>query len=145
MRISQLDLLSSFDRINLSKHYLDNALRLMGKENLKNKRMRDLWTPDYPSTCYCYNVSEFAYWYCIGPHKCSPMVVYVPSLDMNHWFLDMGGVRIDLTADQFANYSDVDYTKARGKGFLPIKGGGPSRRTRLLARYMLYDEDDWQS
>lgn len=77
---------------------------------------------------HCYVASEALYHLLCGSAKPMHMKVH----DLNHWFLLVDGVVIDITADQFD--SPVDYECARGKGFLTKE---PSKRCQELMRRVI--------
>jgi len=112
------------DLIEIQK--LHDALRLMGTKYLK-PQYRGSWSPERPTTGYCYVVAEVLYHY-LAPKGSRPFVIKFDEND-THWFIkDPSGNIIDLTADQF-DYP-VDYTQGKPKGFMTKD---ISRRGRHLA------------
>lgn len=62
------------------------------------------------------------------------MTLVVPGDDTLHRFVKwQDGSIIDLTCDQFDDYSLLDYTQAKPRMFLQTGGRGPSKRARELA------------
>jgi len=113
--------------INQDKLYA--ALRVMGKKHLK-PLYRDYWTPEHPTTGYCYVVAEVAYHY-LAPKGSKPYVMHTGERE-THWFLRApNGVVIDLTADQFDTLPD--YKQGRRANFLTPK---PSKRPKILAEVL---------
>jgi len=131
-----------------TKERLHRILTFWGPSRLKGKRMKEMWKPERPTINYCYVVTEYAYWsfHNYGfPAKCwdrnprfSVHTTKIPSLPgITHWFLreiSTGGV-IDLTADQFENWEEIDYDNSRKTFFLQTGCKGPSFR----ALDLMYD------
>lgn len=114
----------------------------MGTEYLK-KEYRHRWSWDNPTAAYCYVVSEMVYWY-KAPKGTTPYKLIIPNDPALHRFLiyptnDI----IDLTAEQFDNYEDVCYVKAKKSMFLQTGCTGPSKRAKVLAEYMGYNVNAW--
>lgn len=98
----------------------------MGKKHLR-KPYREGWTPERPTTGYCYVVSEVVYYY-IAPKGSRPCVMHTGDNE-THWFIkDPEGKVIDLTADQFDE--PLDYSKGRPQNFLTNQ---ISKRGKILA------------
>lgn len=161
--MSEDEFTSAFNTINVNRDALHSALRVMGRNFLKTKRMKDMWSLDCPTTNYCYTVSEFIYWYKAkeyrlrfnhkGQSRVSVCFTNIPSIPgIKHCFLTYqhyyGFVYIwDLTADQFEDYNELieAYKNARRGFFVQSGCKGPSSRARHLARLMGYDEDEWET
>lgn len=102
--------------------------------------MKDKWTEDNPTYCFCYVVSEMIYWY-VAPLDVKTYSLKVPNDPSLHRFLKLSNdTIIDLTAEQFFNYEDVDYSKGKRTPFMQTGGKGPSKRAKLLASLMGYKE-----
>lgn len=148
MRISSLKLDEMFSRAGVSKELFHNSLKTMGVAHIKGSRMKAMWKEDRPTINYCYVACEFAYWYACRDNRSSWKVYTcnIPSLPgIKHWFMKNSlGEVIDLTADQFDNHAEIDYNNSRRSGFIQSGCIGPSRRARLLASLMGYDEDEWK-
>lgn len=97
----------------------------------------DLLTPRYrrhkktnnvPDTFgHCYVASEAAY-YLLGGKEEGWKPMHMTHLGASHWFLKHeSGYILDLTYNQFK--SPLDYSKARGTGFLTKE---PSKRAKKL-------------
>jgi len=97
----------------------------------------DLLTPKYrrmkkgnnlPNTFgHCYVASEAAY-YLLGGKEEGWKPMHMTHLGASHWFLKHeSGFILDLTYNQFK--SPLDYSKARGSGFLTKE---PSKRAKKL-------------
>jgi hypothetical protein len=113
----------------ITKQELYNALRLMGREYLK-PRYKEEWTPQSPTTGYCYIVAEVVYHY-LAPKGSRPYVMKTTEND-THWFImDPEGKVIDLTADQFIE--PVDYSNAKPQNFLTKQ---ISKRGKVLAELL---------
>jgi len=110
----------------IDRHLLHEALRRMGKKHLR-PQYKDRWTPERPTTGYCYVVAEVVY-HCLAPEGCRPYVMKTAAND-THWFLKCpDGNVIDLTDDQFDE--PVDYTQGKPQNFLTKE---ISQRGRILA------------
>ena len=132
-----------FTKSGVNKARLYDSLRTMGRKHLKTKEMRDAWSEDNPTYCYCYVVSEMAYWY-VAPKGTIPMAMKVPGDPGTHRFLVYpDGFIVDLTAEQFPNYEDVIYENGKRSMFMQTGCVGPSKRAKMLATLMGYEEDDW--
>jgi hypothetical protein len=131
-----LSLDEMYDFVGITKDKLWSVLRDMGTDFLTIKSIKDFWTPDLPTTGYCYVVAEFIYCY-IAPKGTVALVVKVEEpVEIHHWFLKYpDGTIVDLTKDQFKEFPD--YTKAKKRPFL---GKSPSKRTRELAIRLGYEE-----
>ena len=76
---------------------------------------------------HCYVASEAAY-YLLGGKEEGWKPMHMTHLGASHWFLKHeSGFILDLTYNQFK--SPLDYTKARGTGFLTKE---PSKRAKML-------------
>lgn len=110
----------------IDKTRLHDALRKMGQKQVKLP-YRNEWTPERPTTGYCYVVAEVVYHY-LAPKGSRPYFVKAGD-EETHWFIKgPDGEIYDLTADQFD--TAPDYTKARRQNFRTPE---ISRRGRLLA------------
>jgi hypothetical protein len=138
MKIDPERLNSMFQFAGIDKTKLYDALRTMGIKQLK-KEMREGWSPDNPTRCFCYVVSEFVYWY-VAPNGSIPYSVGVPGDPWIHRYLRWpDGTVVDLTAEQFDNHELVDYNLGKRRMFLQTGCKGPSKRARMLAELMGYD------
>jgi hypothetical protein len=96
--------------------------------------MKSEWSEDNPTRNHCYVVSEMVYHY-LSPKYTKPYILdSIEGENAVHWFLLYPDYSIvDLTCDQFPNYSLVDYTKGRRCGFIPSSNnGGISERAVTL-------------
>lgn len=97
-----------YEAVGISKEDLYYGLRKMGKDLLK-KKDKERWTPERPTTGYCYVVCQVIY-HCLKPNDCE---VFCKKMEDggNHYFIKLksSGMIIDLTADQF-DY-ELDYSK----------------------------------
>lgn len=113
----------------MGKKKLHDALRKMGKKHLK-PQYKDDWTPERPTTGYCYVVAEVAYHY-LSPEEYKPHVMKTGDNE-THWFLkNSSGDIIDLTAGQFDKVSD--YSKGRPHNF---RTKDISKRGKILAELL---------
>jgi hypothetical protein len=110
----------------IDRRRLHNALRIMGRKHLKPV-YKDQWTPERPTTGYCYVVAEVVYHY-LAPEGCRPYVMNT-SDNEKHWFLKCtDGKVIDYTDDQFDEL--VDYTQGKPQNFQTKE---ISKRGKILA------------
>jgi hypothetical protein len=147
LRISNEKLDEMFLAVGVSRDNLHSCLRTMGTEYLFNQQMKDMWKPEFPSINYCYTVCEYVYWYvCGATTEWDIRTTDIPSTPgIKHWFLRrQDGMIIDLTADQFDNYAEMNYNDSRRSGFIQSGCIGPSKRARILATMMGHDEDSWK-
>lgn len=106
-----------FDLVGLDQKELHAALRKMGRDFLKIKKAKEKWTPEKPTTGYCYLVCQVIY-HCLKANECK--AYYIKTNDGNkHYFIKLNsGKRIDLTSDQFDFALDYDKERrARGRGW----------------------------
>ena len=95
--------------------------------------MKEEWSIDNPTRNYCYVVSEFIYRY-LAPKGTKHYSIKIDGEDITHHFLRWeDGTIIDLTAEQFDDYSKLDYSKSYPSGFI---GKGVSKRTQQFAKLM---------
>lgn len=139
MKISEDRLQEMYDIAGVTKDKLHNSLRSMGIHHLKTKLMREGWSEDNPTKNYCYVIAEFVYYY-LSPRGSKPYKLPgIPGDDGLHRFIMWPDYSIvDLAVDQFSNFEDVDYTKAKKCYFMYNTVGrpGPSNRTRILGELM---------
>lgn len=134
-------------KVNRSKLY--DVIRNNVDSLFTDKGMRAQWTHDNPVKNCCYVVTEFAYWYplILDRDFLEVRITTVPNLpNFKHWFLrhSISGKIIDLTAEQFDNYEEINYDDSVRRFFVPSHIPGPSKRAKLLAQEMGYDPD-WAS
>ena len=136
MKIGQDELNKMFEIAGVNKDHLYESLRTMGPKNLHSKIMREKWTPENPTYCYCYRIAEYI-WYWKAPDGSTPYSLKVPGDPGLHRFIKWpNGFIIDLAVEQFNNYEDVNYNKAKVRYFMESGGPGPSIITRVLANHM---------
>jgi len=124
-----------FRKVGIDKEKFYQSLIEMGKGGLKTKKMKDEWCKENPTRNYCYVVSEFLYKY-VAQKGVKHLSLRVDGEDVPHHFLKWtDGTIIDLTAEQFEDFSKVDYSKSYPSGFI---GKGVSKRTQEFARLMGY-------
>lgn len=110
----------------IDKEKLDDALRQMGRKYLDQEYKKD-WTPERPTTGYCYVVAEVVYHY-LAPKESKPYFMRTEVSD-RHWFIrDPNNNVIDLTADQFDE--PIDYEKGKPRSFMTKQ---ISKRGKILA------------
>lgn len=98
-------------RFILVQDYVNYKLRKLGNSLLDDK-YKSLWSEEYPTTGYCYILSEVIYHYTKGNYK-----VYRFTYDngtKSHWYLKNNGSHLDLTMNQF--YPIMDYRGDFGQG-----------------------------
>jgi hypothetical protein len=126
-----------FRKVGIDKDRFYKALRTMGKDGLKTKKMRDEWSKDNPTRNYCYIVSEFIYKY-IAPKGVKHLMLKVKGEGATHHFLKwVDGTIVDLTAEQFG--FKLDYSKARGSSFFNPPPYGAAENTRRFAELMGFE------
>lgn len=119
----------------VDKEKLHNALRQMGEKHLK-PQYKNQWTPERPTTGYCYVVAEVVYYY-LAPKGSRPYVMKTGANE-THWFIKApDGNIIDLTADQFDE--PVDYEKGKPQNFRTKQ---ISKRGKILADLLGLTERD---
>ena len=140
MRVTDTDIEKMFKITNLKRKDLLNALVKMGPKFLHNKKMKDEYDANNPTRNFCYVVSEFVYYY-IAPEGSKPYGLRIEGDASLHRFLKWPNDQIvDLTCDQFSDYSKVVYQNAKVTNFLPVSGKWqPSKRARHLAGLLGYD------
>ena len=124
-----------FRKVGIDKNIFYQSLKVMGKEGLKTKKMKEEWNEENPTRNYCYVVSEFIYKY-VAPKGVKHLSLKVDGDDVPHHYLKWtDGTIIDLTAEQFSDYNKIDYSKGYPSGFI---GKGVSKRTQEFAHLMGY-------
>ena len=122
--------------VSVDRDTLHACLREMAPTHLKPAMRKD-WTTEHPTRNFCYVVTE---WLCkiLWPNDLTGWSVEVPGDTAKHYFATIGETvsspRIDLTAEQFAEWDVVPYSAAKRARFMPPS---PSKRARVLAE--LYD------
>ena len=141
MRITDNEIEKMFKIANLNRKDLLNALIEMGSKFLHNKKMKDEYDINIPTRNFCYVVSEFVYYY-IAPEGSKPYGLRIDGDESLHRFLKWpDGEIVDLTCDQFIDYSKVVYDKAKITPFLSVSGKRqPSKRARHLAGLLKYEK-----
>ena len=92
----------------IEKEKLHSALRQMGKKGLK-PQYRDRWTPERPTTGYCYVVTDVIFHY-LAPEGSKPYVVRMNG--DTHYYLKLpNGEIVDDTSDQYDE--PVPYEKGK--------------------------------
>ena len=137
MRVPEDKLQSMFQFAGLNKEELHSSLLEMGPKFLHSKKMKQEYDPSNPTRNFCYVVSEFIYHY-IAPKGSKPYGLVIPGDESLHRFVKWpDGTIVDLTCDQFEDYSVVNYDNAKVRTFLPVNGKSqPSKRARHLAMLM---------
>jgi len=95
--------------------------------------LQDDWTPERPTTNYCWVVSEVAY-RLVMPEGTTCLQVDVDGQGFYHWFLkDPQGRIVDLTLDQMEGWWEIpEYERAKRYHFRPAM----SRRGKKLAELL---------
>lgn len=139
MKVSDQIINASFETAGVSRAALHDALREMCPAALKandkatTQAMRRSWTHFNPTRFTCYFVSEMVFWF-LAPKGSTAMAVEVSGDSTLHRFVRWPDGRIvDLTCDQFDDYSLVQYQHATQRMFMQTGGFGPSKRARQLA------------
>lgn len=124
--------LRMFEHANVDRERMLAALRQMGAKHLKTKQMRDEYDPDNPTRNYCHVIAHFVWCYFAPPGSTS-WALAVPDYDTWHRFVRWpDGTLVDLAAEQFPDYSLVEYENAKPMGF---RAPNPDTRAQLLAKY----------
>lgn len=139
MKITDQEIQKMFAIANLDRKSLLNALVQMGPKFLHNKKMKEEYDINNPTRNFCYVVSEFVYYY-IAPQGSKPYGLRIEGDESLHRFIKWpDGKIVDLTCDQFDDYSKVIYSNAKVCNFLPVSGKWqPSKRARHLAELLGY-------
>lgn len=140
MRISDEKIQAMFDIAGISRELLIKSLLDMGPKFLHSKKMKEEYDRNNPTRNFCYVVSEFVYHY-IAPEGSKPYGLVIPNDESLHRFVKWpDGTIVDLTCDQFEDYSIVNYDNAKVRTFLPVNGKSqPSKRARHLAKLMGFE------
>jgi hypothetical protein len=139
-RIDTENLDKMFRIANLNRKDLHDALIEMGPKFLHNKKMREEYDVNNPTRNFCYVVSEFVLHY-IAPKGSKPYGLKIDGDESLHRFIKWpDGTIVDLTCDQFSDYSKVVYENAKVCPFLPVNGKSqPSKRAKHLAKLLGYE------
>ena len=144
MKISDDLLLPMYVKAGIDRSKMHDALRQMGAKHLKTKQQKQMWSESNPTCQYCYVIAEALFWY-VAPKDTIPYKIRVPGDPGLHRFLKWpDGTIVDLAVEQFDNYEEVCYDKAQVCYFMQSGGPGPSKRARLLATLLGYNENDWK-
>lgn len=128
MRIDNTEFDKMFAVAGITRTDLHDALRSMGRKMLSKRDME--WSEEYPTRNYCYVVSEMVATY-LAPDGSTNWKLRVTGDDNWHRFVKYpDGTIVDLTVDQFVDYSLIDYNNAKRQGFMYPS---PSKRARHLA------------
>lgn len=124
-----------FRKVGIDKNKFYESLITMGTDGLKTKQMKEDWSVDNPTKNNCYMVSEFIYKY-LSPSGTKHLSIKVEGDTLPHHYLKWDdGTIIDLTAEQYEDYSKLDYSKGYSSGFI---GKGVSKRTKKFGDLMGY-------
>jgi hypothetical protein len=139
-RIENEILDSMFKIAGIERKNLHSALIQMGPKFLHSKKMRDEYDVNNPTRNFCYVVSEFVFYY-IAPKGSKAYGLKIEGDDSLHRFVKWPDETIvDLTCDQFEDYSKVIYENAKVRTFLPVNGKAqPSKRAKHLAELLGYE------
>lgn len=117
-----------FDYAGVDRQQLYAALRIMANEGALKPAAKKTWTPENPTRNFCYVVSEWLHVY-RSPAGTRAYSLVVPGDDYKHYFVRWPeGTIVDLTAEQFPDYSLIDYTQAKRASFMM----SPSKRAGRL-------------
>ena len=110
---------------------INQALLQVGPKYLRTDYQRK-WTPEKPTTGYCYLISEILYHYFYPTSKSYCMNLGIQG---THWFVAVGPEIIDLTSSQFDK--KLNYGRARHcsffKGSIKTERGFISKKAYQLA------------
>ena len=128
MRISLEASLAMFEVAGVDRDQLHAVLRSLAKGHLK-AALRKHWVPENPTRFFCYAVSEYV-WTFLAPPGTHAYSLTIPGEDLKHYFLRWpDGSVVDLTAEQFEDFSLVDYSCGKTARFMYPS---PSRRAREI-------------
>jgi len=129
MRIGVEDSQRMFSLAGVRRDVLLEVLREMGPVYLKGTLKRE-WSLENPTRNFCYVVSEWLVNFILPSAKAFRVVI--PGDSAKHYFVRLlpTGTIIDLTAEQFEDYSKVEYPAATRATFMYPS---PSKRARVLA------------
>lgn len=119
---------------------MTDFIRKLGN-SLEKEEYKSLWSDDYPTTGYCYILSEVIYYYTKGNYK-----IYRFTYDggkKSHWYLKKNGSTIDLTIVQFYPIMDCNGNFGQNEeeevvfyeGDIKTPKGKISKRGYKLAQY----------
>ena len=116
----------------LTREKINRACLEYGAEGVVEYLRAD-WTPERPTTNYCWVVSEVAY-RLVMPEGTTCWQVDITGDGFYHWFLkDPSGNIVDLTLDQAEDWREIpEYEKAKRYWFRPAM----SRRGKKLAELL---------
>jgi len=139
-RIKNETLEKMFRIAGLEKKKLHEALIEMGPKFLHSKKAKQEYDVNNPTRNFCYVVSEFIFYY-IAPKGSKAYALNIEGDESLHRFIKWPDETIiDLTCDQFSDYSVVIYENAKVRPFLPVNGKAqPSKRARHLAKLLGYE------
>jgi hypothetical protein len=121
-----------FDRAGIDRDKLHGVLRSLAKGHLK-AAFRKTWVPENPTRFFCYVVSEYVLNF-VAPPGSTAWSLVIPGDEAKHYFIRWpDGTIVDLTAEQFDDFSLVDYSKGKKSHFMYPS---PSRRAREVHEAM---------
>lgn len=134
MEIPEQILEDMYGEIGIFRPILHAALREMCPKALKTKQQKQMWNQYNPTCQCCYFIAEWLYYDVIGKDKCVPYKIRVPGDPGLHRFVKLkyNDMIIDIAAEQFDNYEEIDYNAAKVCYFMQSGGPGPSKRAREL-------------
>ncbi len=132
MKINFLESQKMFKRSGVSRAKLFKALTEMAPIHLKGA-LKKQWSSDNPTRNFCYVVTEWLKVY-VAPEGSTAYSVPIDGDLEKHYFMRWpnGGV-VDLTAEQFEDYSKVDYTKGKKVNSFMFS---PTKRVKALQELM---------
>lgn len=134
MRIKTEVLDAMFKMAKVDKAAMYAALIEMGPKELKAPLRKD-WSPENPTRNFCYVIAEFTLHFGAPSGSKAQSLVIPGDVAKHYYVLTPFGNVLDLAAEQFPDYSVVDYTAAKKANFM---FPSPSRRSRRLAELMGY-------
>lgn len=118
--------------VEVDREVLHEVLREMAPVHLKPAMRKD-WTTEHPTRNFCYVVTEWLV-KILYPNKLTAWSLEVPGDSAKHYYATLtpehnANMIVDLTAEQFPDWSLLTYTNGKKARFMPPS---PSKRARVL-------------
>lgn len=153
-QVSQFKIGLMFDAVGMSQPQLHEALRRMGKKELKGSILKSMWSKQIPTTGFSYAVAEFVHRYLnvqtipyimTDPRGIHQSANHISLNTRRYLRLTDNGMVIDLCADELPSFNWLHYDGKVGGSkpfsFMQSHGTDPSARAKRLAALMGYDPE----
>lgn len=133
MKITLERSLEMFKLAGIDRDAFLRAILRMGAKQLKTAQMRKEYDAENPTRNYCYVITEWLK-YCVfgkDDKRVKAFKLEVEGYDTFHNFLTLDGEIVDLSAEQFPDYSKVVYANGKPTTYMMA----PSKRATLLHHY----------